>query len=315
MKSLNKTTLFLMLTFVLSYSIAGIYKLCGGTGTGTISFTFFGAAYMFVPSICVLLVEKLIHKEKLKSRLFVSFKLNRWFFVAWLSMPVLAFATLGISLLFPGVSYNPDMTGLLERVSELLPPEEIEKAKLSLQALPISYLWILLIQGLFAGITINALFAFGEEFAWRGFLLRQFQHMSFVKASLLIGFIWGIWHAPMILMGHNYPHYPYLGIAMMVVWCILLTPFHLYITIKAKSVIAAAIMHGTMNATVAISIVVISGGNELISGITGLAGFVSLCLFLVVLFVYDRYISKDKILVNRISTLVEKARDNTEKSI
>jgi hypothetical protein len=124
-----------------------------------------------------------------------------------------------------------------------------------------------LFQGLFAGITINALFAFGEELGWRGFLLRQFRQMSFIKASLTIGFIWGIWHAPMILMGHNYPQHPEIGVLMMIVFCILITPFHLYITIKAKSVIAAAILHGTLNATAAISIIGISGNKRLIPNV------------------------------------------------
>ncbi len=304
MKTLNKTTLFLILIFMISFSVAGIYKLLGGTGTGTIGFTLLGAAYMFVPTICVLIVEKRVHKEKIKTRLLLSFKLNRWFFVAWLFMPVVAFTTLGISLLFPGVSYNPEMTGLLDRLGTLLPPSEIENAKQSLQALPISYLWIVLIQGLFAGITINGLFAFGEELGWRGFLLRQFQHTSFIKASLVIGFIWGIWHAPLILMGHNYPQHPQIGVFMMVAWCILLTPFHLYITIKAKSVIAAAILHGTMNATATIPIMSIAGGNELTSGITGLAGFIALSVFIIILFIYDSYIDKDKILTNRISKFI-----------
>ncbi len=305
MRTCNKTTLFLILTFLISFSIAGIYKLFGGTGPGNIGFTILGSAYMFVPTICVLIVEKLIHKEKIKHRLLLSFKPNRWFLVAWLFMPVVAFSTLGISLIFPGVSYNAEMTGMLDRLASILTPEEIEKAKLSLQALPISYLWIVLIQGLFAGITINALFAFGEELGWRGFLLRQFQHMSFVHASLVIGFIWGIWHTPLILMGHNYPQHPQIGVLMMVVWCILLTPFHLYITIKAKSVIAAAILHGTLNATAVISIIGISGGNDITSGITGLPGFIVLFVFLFILFVYDRYINNDNILTTSINNSVE----------
>jgi membrane protease YdiL (CAAX protease family) len=304
MKTINKTTLFLILTFIISFSLAGIYKLFGGTGPGNIGYTIFGAAYMFVPAICVLIVEKLIHKEKIKHQLLLSFKPNRWFIVAWLFMPVVAFSTLGISLLFPGVSYNPEMTGLLDQLAAILPPEEIEKAKLSLQALPISYIWIVLFQGLFAGITINALFAFGEELGWRGFLLRQFQHMSFIKATLVMGFIWGIWHTPLILMGHNYPQHPQIGVLMMVLWCILLTPFHLYITIKAKSVIAAAILHGTLNATVSISIIGISGGNDITSGITGLPGFIALFVFLIILFIYDRYINKEKVLLSRINKFI-----------
>jgi len=152
-----------------------------------------------------------------------------------------------------------------------------------------------------AGITINAVAAFGEELGWRGFLLNQFKEMKFVQAALIIGFIWGIWHAPLILMGHNYPQHPQIGVLMMVVLCILWTPFYLYITIKSRSIIAAAIMHGTMNATASISIIAISGGNDLTSGIAGGAGFIALAFFMIGLFIYDQFVSKDKILTNKIS--------------
>jgi membrane protease YdiL (CAAX protease family) len=307
MKTLNKTTLFLILTFVISFSSAGIYKLLGGTGSGTTIFTLLGAFYMFIPTICVLIVEKLVHKEKIKTRLMISFKINKWFFVAWLFMPVVIFSTLGLNLLFPDVTFNPDMTGMLDRVTSLLPPDQIEQAKQSIKNLPISYMWIVLFQGLIAGITVNGVAAFGEELGWRGFLLRQYQHFSFFKASLVIGFIWGIWHAPLILMGHNYPQHPQIGVLMMVVMCVLLTPFLLYISIKAKSVIAAAIMHGTMNAVAGISIMGINGGNDLTSGIAGLAGFIASFLFLVLLVIYDQFISKEKITTTPMSKHLQKS--------
>ena len=88
---------------------------------------------------------------------------------------------------------------------------------------------------------------------------------------------------------------------MMTIWCILLTPLFLYVTIKAKSVIAAAIMHGTLNGTAGIALIVIEGGNDLTIGMMGLAGFISLMIFISALFVYDSRISKEKIMTNRIS--------------
>jgi len=126
--------------------------------------------------------------------------------------------------------------------------------------------------------------------------------MSFLKASIVIGLIWGIWHSPLILMGHNYPQHPEIGVLMMTAWCILLTPLLLYFTIKAKSVIAAAIMHGTLNATAGIAIMVIAGGNDLTVGVTGFAGFISLVLLLFVLFIYDHMISKERIMTNSLSS-------------
>ena len=40
------------------------------------------------------------------------------------------------------------------------------------------------------------------------------------RALLVTGVIWGIWHAPVILMGYNYPTQPVLGVLLMVVFCI-----------------------------------------------------------------------------------------------
>jgi membrane protease YdiL (CAAX protease family) len=301
MKAINKNSLFLILTFAISFITAGLYQILGGTNAGTNGFAIFGAIYMFIPTISVLIVKKIVHKDRIQTELLISFKVNRWFFVAWLAMPIIVFSTIGINLIVFDVSFNPEMTGFLDRLKNVLLPEQIEQMKVSIDALPINLIWLTLIQGLIAGVTINALAALGEELGWRGFLLYAFKEMKFLKASLFIGFIWGIWHAPLILMGHNYPQHPQLGVFMMVLLCILITPLLVYVTIKSKSVIAASIMHGTMNAIAGISIMAISGGNDLTLGIAGFAGFISFTLFLIVLFLYDYYISKDKILVNKIS--------------
>ncbi len=301
MKKINQTTLFLILTFTISFLLAGIYKLTGGGSQDRTGFMILGIIYMFIPTIAVLIVKKLIHREKIATELLISFKINKWFFVAWLLMPILAFLTFGISLLFPDVMYSPDMSDMFSRFESMMTPEQAEQMRASVESLPLHPVWITLMQGLIAGITVNAIAGFGEELGWRGFLLKQFKDMNFMKASILIGFIWGIWHAPMILMGHNYPDHPVAGVFMMTILCILLSVILLYITIKSKSVIAAAIMHGTMNATAGISIMLIEGGNDLTVGMPGVAGFITLIIAITVLFVYDRYISKEKILVNKMS--------------
>lgn len=301
MKKINQTTLFLILTFTISFLLAGIYKLTGGGSQDRTGFMILGIIYMFIPTIAVLIVKKLIHREKIASELMISFKINKWFFVAWLIIPVLAFLTFGISLLFPDVIYSPDMSGMFSRFESMMTPEQAEQMRASVESLPLHPVWITLMQGLIAGITVNAIAGFGEELGWRGFLLKQFKDMNFMKASILIGFIWGIWHAPMILMGHNYPDHPVAGVFMMTILCILLSVIFLYITIKSKSVIAAAILHGTMNATNGISIMLIDGGNDLTVGMPGVAGFIALILAIAVLFVYDRYISKEKIITTSMT--------------
>ena len=52
---------------------------------------------------------------------------------------------------------------------------------------------------------VNIIACLGEEVGWRGFLLPNLlEKFTPIKATLLTGFIWGVWHAPMIAMGYNY---------------------------------------------------------------------------------------------------------------
>ena len=139
-----------------------------------------------------------------------------------------------------------------------------------------------------AGITVNALAAFGEELGWRGFLLREFKALGFTRASLFIGIIWGVWHTPLILQGHNYPQHPVAGVFLMILFCTLLTPLLNYVTLKARSVIAAAIMHGTLNGTAGIAIMMVKGGTDLTIGLTGAAGLITLLIANIILYLATR---------------------------
>ena len=119
--------------------------------------------------------------------------------------------------------------------------------------------------------------------------------MGFWKSSALIGIIWGVWHAPIILQGHNYPQHPVAGVFMMVAWCVLLAPIFSYARLKAKSVIAAAIIHGSLNATAGLAIMVVKGGNDLLVGVTGAAGFIVLAIINLFIFIFERFIAKESV--------------------
>ena len=292
--NIRKISFFIGLTFFFNWLIAILFYAFGGKWNSTAAVVV-GFVYMFVPMTMVVIVQKLIYKEPLKEKLGISFKLNRWFLVAWLIPPFLAFATLGISLLFPGIEYSAEMTGMFERFKSILTPEKFEQIESQMDTLPIHPIWIGLLQGLIAGITVNAIAGFGEELGWRGFLQREFSFMGFWRASLLIGFIWGVWHAPLILQGHNYPQHPVTGVFMMTAWCVLLAPIFSYVRLKAGSVIAAAVIHGSLNGTVGLAIMVVKGGNDLLIGVTGLAGFIVLIFIDVGLFIYDRNLAGERL--------------------
>jgi membrane protease YdiL (CAAX protease family) len=283
----NKAVLFVVLAFGLSWLIAGIYYALGGR-LGTPLATLVLILYMFMPMTAAIIVQKAIYREPLREPLGISFRPNRWFLVAWLAPPLAALASIGVSVLFPGVSYSPDMAGFFDRFASSLTPQQLAEMKSQLAALRINLVWISLAQALVFGVTINAVAAFGEELGWRGLLQRELSHLGFWKSSALIGVIWGLWHAPIIIQGYNYPQHPVVGVAMMTVFTLLLSPIFVYVRLKARSVIAAAIMHGTLNAGAGIPLLVIAGGDDLTVGTTGLAGFIVLAAVNLAIFLFQR---------------------------
>lgn len=273
----QKALRFVLLTFLFSWGLVALFILLN-RDSPVMPYTALAVVYMFMPMLAAIILTKIKDKGSLK-RLGLSFKLNRYFVLAWLFPVILLFITIGINLLFPGVNYDPSLEGIIERTTGQLSEGARQMALSQLEQYPIHPFWLGLISGLLAGVTVNALAAFGEEYGWRGYLLNVLEPLGFWKASLIIGLIWGIWHAPMILFfGHNYPVHRLAGVGMMVIFCILLSFFHTYVRLKSGSVIAASILHGTLNALAGLPLLVIQGGNDLTNGLTGLAGFIALFL-------------------------------------
>lgn len=286
----KKIGLFIGVTFSLSWLIAILFFALGGKWNTPVS-VIVGAVIMVMPTIGTIIVQKLIYKEPLKP-LGISFKINRWWLIAWLLPIFIAVSTTGVNLLIPGTSYSPDMAGYFERYEDIIAPEQLQLMKEQMTEFPIHIFWISLLEGLVAGLTINAIFGFGEELGWRGLLFKELSYMSFWKSSAIIGFIWGVWHAPLILQGHNYPQHPLAGVFMMILWCILVSPIFNYIRLRSKSVIAAAIMHGTLNGTAGLALLVVKGGNDLTVGVTGIAGFIVILIVNLCIFFFDRSLEK-----------------------
>jgi membrane protease YdiL (CAAX protease family) len=300
-KQMRKAAIFIGLTFFVNWSLALLFFALGGRWHSPVG-SAFGATYMFVPMSVAILLQRGIYREPVREPLGISFRLNRWFLAAWLLPPVIALATLGVSLLLPGIEYSPQMQGIFERFASLLTPEQMQQFKERMAGTPLGTIWLVLFGGLLAGITINAVAGFGEELGWRGFLQKEWAFLGFWRSSLLIGFVWGLWHAPLILQGHNYPQHPVAGVLMMTIWCMLLAPIFSYVRVKARSVIAAAILHGTLNATYGLSIVWVQGGSDLTTGVTGLPGFLVLAVVILILRWHDPDPARPNVLVGRNNT-------------
>ncbi|MFH0770425.1 MAG: CPBP family intramembrane glutamic endopeptidase [Candidatus Peregrinibacteria bacterium] len=284
---LKKALLFSVLTFVISYLFIAAYFLLGGKWEmpGALVLAVF---YMYMPLLATVILTKFVYHEEFRRPLQVFFRPNRWFGVALVMPVLLAILTVPISLLIPSIHFSPEMAGMVERFSNMLTPVQLRELQQQIVSSPLHPFWIGVLQSLIVGPTINALAAFGEEAGWRGFLLKNVLHLGFWRASAIVGIIWGFWHAPLILLGHNYPEHPLAGVFMMVGWTVLLSPLLTFVTMKARSVIAASIFHGTLNASAGLAIMVIVGGSDLTAGLTGLAGFITLGIFNLALLLFYR---------------------------
>lgn len=89
---------------------------------------------------------------------------------------------------------------------------------------------------------------FGEEYGWRYYLQERVCRLFGLRKGLvLVGLIWGIWHAPVIAMGYNYPSQPILGIFTMVCFCIVMGIIFGYSYLITGGIWAPVLLHGITN--------------------------------------------------------------------
>ncbi|HEX7352031.1 CPBP family intramembrane glutamic endopeptidase [Brachybacterium sp.] len=95
---------------------------------------------------------------------------------------------------------------------------------------------------------INLIPALGEELGWRGWLLPKLMPLGTLWALLISGIIWGLWHAPLILLGYNYPSAPgWLGVTAMVIMCILVGAVFSWLRLRSGSIWPPALAHAAFN--------------------------------------------------------------------
>ena len=220
--------------------------------------------YMFTPAVAAAVT--VFTTEVSVREVGVRIGRLRWHLAAVATVLVLVAVALGVALAVPGIAFD----GTADPTPGLpLPPGAL--GVLALLALTVG-----------AGVTVNALFALGEEFGWRGYLLWELAPLGFWRASGVIGVLWGVWHAPIVLDGYNYPSFPLVGVAAMTVATVAFSPLYTYFVVRARSVLAAGFFHGVFNAAGGTLLVYTAAREpvlgELVASPVGLAGIAAFVL-------------------------------------
>ncbi|MCS7145785.1 MAG: CPBP family intramembrane glutamic endopeptidase [Nitrososphaerota archaeon] len=231
----DRVLLFSILSLILAALVDVAFYLLGGLANPFAGLAW-GALRMYTPTVSALLVGD---SETLKRALRFSMKA----FVYFLTSPLIAFAALLLYFAITAPMGFISLETLRTAMPVDLPPETL--------------LALMLINSYIAAISINTLFALGEEIGWRGFLQVELEARghSTAKAALLVGLVWGVWHATAILLlGHNYPENRLLGVALFTAFTVALSLPHAAVTRLSSSVLPAASLHGAINAIWALTI-------------------------------------------------------------
>jgi uncharacterized protein len=99
------------------------------------------------------------------------------------------------------------------------------------------------------GFLVGTGFALGEEVGWRGYMLPRLTSIGVVGAMLLVGFLHGIWHLPILLTTDFYHNTgnPWLVVPLFLVTLTLAGVFYGFLRLWTNSVWPVAIAHAAAN--------------------------------------------------------------------
>jgi membrane protease YdiL (CAAX protease family) len=282
--------LFIVLTFGLSWVI-----WLGLAAIG-VPFTIRVAIGMFGPAIAATIV-RLIRKEGFADaglRLAARGRKGvvRIYIAAYVLPPILIAAGIGLALL-SGLQHwafsdnlhalARTLTAQMQSVGQALP------SGVSADQLALISIIAQTALAFTLGILINMVFTFGEEFGWRGYLLPRLSPLGGVQAAIITGVVWGLWHAPIIVLnGYNYPGHPWLGVVMMVIFTVALSMIFAWLRFRSGSVWPSTLAHAAFNAQAGFAIVFLSQADSLLRAPIGLIGLLPTIAFAIWLAVTGR---------------------------
>ena len=265
---------FLIITFSLAWVLFILPVFFGPAGSPVrqqVTIVAWAAA-MWAPGLAAILVTRLVDRQPLRVLNLRHLGEKRAYLWAWLTPLALSILTGLLTWAFGFGQLDTQFSFLRQAIS----------ATPGTETIPV---WVIVAGQIILALTlaplINTLFALGEELGWRGFLMPGLLHLGQWRAILISGVIWGVWHAPAILQGHNYPQHPALGVFLMIVWTVLCGTFLSWVYLRTRSPWAPALGHGAINAISGLPLLFLANVDTALGGTLGsLAGWIPQALFI-----------------------------------
>ena len=223
--------LFSLLAYGITWAWLGIKivphlgELLTASKTPTDSTVIFGNVYypilgMFGPMLAAIFMRLFISREGLRGSL--GFRQPLRYYLTAVFVPILFITAICLVLAAIGIFQFA-----------------LPKESMPLYVLPVMALLLI----------PECIVAFGEEYGWRGYLLPRMMPLGEVRASLIVGVIWSLWHLPVLLAGILYGGNTLWLVLVMFVFTVMMSSFP-YTWLAAASHYSstlASIFHGSTN--------------------------------------------------------------------
>ena len=291
---------FLLLAFSSTWLIAGIAAAFGIRTTSGLPYVLVAACCMLMPALSAIVQQRFIDRGPW-SDLCLAFKPMNWrklVLTALLGVAIIPTVLLSVFVLGDvfGIAAFGHASVTNERMrigfEETLAAAGVttpSAAQAMLASIPAG---VMLLGGLLAAVvaacTVNLPFMLGEELGWRGYLYHATSTWPVMRRVLFTGVVWGLWHAPLIIMGHNYPGHPIIGIGLMVVFCTLLAFLFDWSRTRVRAVWGPCVLHGIINGSAGLFALFAWGGHPLVGSPVGVASFIALGALCMLVLLFER---------------------------
>ena len=274
---------FLLVSFGAALLLDCVVAATGGLGTPQAKVIL--TLRMFTPALAAWVVCRFVtHESWLRESGLARRPPGSGGRLGWLR--ILGFATIGVGVVVAALAllltlvigagwFSPDwvLTSFTNKLRGIAPEGSPP---------PVAVIWVLMVAAsVFAAYTVNGLVALGEETGWRGWLQSALEPLGRGQGIVLTGVIWGLWHAPLIVMGYEYGgRLPAAaGIALFTCLCAGLGTLLSWLRVRSGSVVPAAITHGAFNAFASLPAILVAPGDGLDLVLVGLIGWPAVVLF------------------------------------